>query len=149
MFFIFYRPAGLSIAPDKAIELLQFSMAEPDAERRVQLDVYNASPYHVTFSTLAVHPPGAPEEAEPLPRFSSENPAERMVAPFAELRLPMEWGALPEGVRCLRRLRSNTPSSMTPAVASRGGRRWDNGADEYEPLSAVPSPSGRRSPKGG
>jgi len=96
-FKLFYRPRGLPVIPEKAIEMLQFAIAEPDAEGRVQLKVRNASPYHVTFSTLAVRTPGAPEQTEALLSFGTDAPFERMIAPFGELLLPMAWGALAEG----------------------------------------------------
>jgi len=98
-FKLFYRPVGLPVGSEKSIEMLEFSLAGRDAEGRVQVRVQNASPYHVTFSTLALHPPGAAEEAEALAGFNHDNPAERMVPPFGELLLSMEWGALSAGAR--------------------------------------------------
>jgi len=98
-FKLFYRPLGLPVGSEKSIEMLEFSLDGRDAEGRVQLLVRNASPYHVTFSTLALHAPGAAEDAEALVGFSHDNPRERMVPPFGELRLSMDWAALPAGAR--------------------------------------------------
>jgi len=96
-FKFFYRPKGLPLAPDKAIERLQFSIADPTPDGQVQLRIRNGSPYHVTFSTLALHRPGAADDAAPLLRFDPQAPVERMVSPMAELLLPLERDALPEG----------------------------------------------------
>jgi len=96
-FKFFYRPKGLPLASDKAIDRLQFSIAEPSPEGQVQLRIRNGSPYHVTFSTLALHPAGAANDAAPLLRFDPHAPVERMVSPMAELLLPLERDALPEG----------------------------------------------------
>jgi len=96
-FKFFYRPKDLPVPSGKAIELLQFSIAEPAADGRMQLRVHNASPYHVTFSTIKLHQAGAAEDAEALLGFGHDSPAARMVAPMGELLLPMEWKALSEG----------------------------------------------------
>jgi len=99
-FKFFYRPKGLSVAPGKAVEMLQFSVAEPDAEGRPQVRVYNPSPYHVTFSTLALQAAGAAADTEStLARFDADAPHERMVAPMGELHLPLEWNAPSAGTR--------------------------------------------------
>jgi len=96
-FKFFYRPRGLPVASDKAIEMLRFAIAAPDEEGRVQVRVSNPSPYHITFSTLALHPVGAEEGAEPLVRFGTDAPYDRMVTPMGELVMPMAWGTLPAG----------------------------------------------------
>jgi len=96
-FKLFYRPKGLTVASDKAIEMLQFAIAEAAEDGRVQLRVSNASPYHVTFSTVKLRTPGAAEDAQALLAFNTDTPGPRMVAPFAEILVPMEWAALSEG----------------------------------------------------
>jgi len=96
-FKFFYRPKGLPVASAKAIEMLQFAIAEADEDGRVQLRVHNASPYHVTFSTLKLYPAGAAEDAGALLSFGHDAPGERMVAPMGELLLSMQWGTLPAG----------------------------------------------------
>jgi len=63
----------------------------------VQVRVRNASPYHVTFSTLKLYPAGAAEDVAALLRFGHDAPGERMVAPMGELLLAMEREALPAG----------------------------------------------------
>jgi len=98
-FKFFYRPKGLPSASDKAIQALRFTLAEPDADGRHQLRVHNPSPYHITFSTVALRTPGVEDEAEPLVLFNTDAPGERMVAPMGELVLPLSWVTLPEGAR--------------------------------------------------
>jgi len=88
-FKFFYRPRGLPVAPEKAVEMLRFSLAESDAEGRVRVRVHNPSPYHITFSTLALHPAGAEEGGEPLVSFGTDAPYDRMVLPMGELVMPM------------------------------------------------------------
>jgi len=97
-FKLFYRPKGLKLAPEKAIELLRFSMAEPDEEGRMQVQVANASPYHVTFSTLALRAVGADASAPPLLSFGMDAPFARMVAPMGTLVLPLQREALSAGM---------------------------------------------------
>jgi len=110
-FKFFYRPKGLTAHPGQAPTQLQFSLAGPLPDGRLQLRVNNASPYHVTFSALSVHRGGerkAAQQDDPiaamsalletaLVRFSHDSPGERMVAPFGELLLPLDWGTLPAG----------------------------------------------------
>jgi len=98
-FKFFYRPKGLPSASGKAIESLRFALDEPDAEGRFQVRVYNPSPYHVTFSSLALRVPGTADEDVPLVRFNTDAPGERMVAPMGELVLPMTWETLAPGMR--------------------------------------------------
>jgi len=96
-FKLFYRPKGLTVPSEKALEMLQFAIAEPAEDGRVQLRVSNASPYHVTFSTVKLRAQGAVEEAEALLAFNTDTPGPRMVPPFGQVLLPMEWAALSQG----------------------------------------------------
>jgi len=96
-FKFFYRPKGLSVPSSKAIEMVQFSLVEPADDGRLQVRVRNASPYHVTFSTLALHAAGESDAA--LARFGADAPYERMVTPMGELILPLEWESLSPGMR--------------------------------------------------
>jgi len=96
-FKLFYRPKGLTVPADKAIGMLQFSIAQAEEDGRIPLRVRNASPYHVTFSTVKLRAPGAAEDAAALAVFANDAPGVRMVAPFAELVLAMARDGLPEG----------------------------------------------------
>jgi len=98
-FKFFYRPRGLPVSSEKAVEMLRFSFAEPDEEGRVRVRVSNPSPYHMTFSSLALRPPGAGEGDEPLVFFGTDAPYDRMVTPMSELVMPMTWGTLSAGAR--------------------------------------------------
>jgi len=97
-FKLFYRPKGLPVSSDQAASMLQFAIAEADAEGRVQVRVINPSPYHITFSSLALQAVGADSESA-LARFGTDAPHERMVAPMGELVLPLEWESLSPGMR--------------------------------------------------
>jgi len=96
-FKFFYRPNGLPVAAEKAIEMLQFSLAPPAPDGRVQLRVHNPSPYHVTFSSVKLRAADAAPDSEALVSFDRDAPEVRMVPPLGEIVLPMAWGALPEG----------------------------------------------------
>jgi len=96
-FKFFYRPKGLAVSAAQAIELLRFSVAEPDLDGKIRLRIYNASPYHVTFSSVGVKQAGASSSAEPLLSFDPNASVERMVTPMGELLLPLEWNALSAG----------------------------------------------------
>jgi len=98
-FKLFYRPKGLPVGAEQAASMLQFTLAEADAEGRVRLRVSNASPYHVTFSSLALQAVGSGDADSALARFGIDAPYERMVAPMGELLLPLEWDALSPGMR--------------------------------------------------
>jgi len=98
-FKFFYRPKGLTVGPEQAASMLQFAIAEPDAGGRIQVRVSNPSPYHVTFSTLALQPAGTGESESALARFGTDAPYERMVAPMGALLLPLEWESLSPGMR--------------------------------------------------
>jgi len=99
-FKFFYRPKGLSVSPDKAAESLQFSIAEPAGDGRMQVRVYNPSPYYVTFSTLALQAAGTASDAgTALARFGADAPDARMVAPMNELILPLAPESLATGMR--------------------------------------------------
>jgi len=85
----FYRPSQLTLRPERAPELLQFTFARslPDG---VQVRVYNPSPYHVTFRDIALRQDeGAPVLAE----LTATTPGERMVAPMSELTVTLGWNA--------------------------------------------------------
>jgi len=98
-FKLFYRPKDLAVPSAKAIEMLQFAMAEPSDDGRVQVRVRNASPYHVTFSTLKLRSPGAMEGAEALASFGTDTPGVRMVPPLGEIVMTLDRSAhLPAGV---------------------------------------------------
>jgi len=110
-FKLFYRPKGLTAHPGQAPTQLQFSLAGPLPDGRLQLRVNNTLPYHVTFSALAVRRSGEgkpshddnPVEAmaalleTALVRFSHDAPRRAHGRPFAELLLPLDWGTLPAG----------------------------------------------------
>jgi len=99
----FYRPGGLSSSPENAHQALQFSLVPASADDRVQLRVYNPTPYHITFRELALQ--DALNLAAPaLAEFSTDAPGERMVAPMSELILTLE--------------RHTAPSMPLPADAS-------------------------------
>jgi len=96
-FKFFYRPKGLPVSSGKAIEMLQFSMTEAADDGGLQIRVRNSSPYHITFSKVHLRQPGAAEDAAALAGFDVDTPGERMVAPFAELVLPLVRETLSEG----------------------------------------------------
>jgi len=84
---LFYRPSQLNLRPERAPELLQFTLARtlPDGP---QLRVYNPSPYHVTFRDIGLR---QGEGAPPLAELTATTPGERMVAPMSELTVTLEW----------------------------------------------------------
>jgi len=97
-FKFFYRPRGLRVPPDKAIELLRFSAAPPAPDGRLQVRVRNPSPYHVTFAEVKLHPPGS--TGAPVMELAADvTPGERMVPPMGELLLRLDGAAthLPAG----------------------------------------------------
>jgi len=83
----FYRPAQLNLRPDRAPELLQFTLARvlPDGP---QIRVYNPSPYHVTFRDIGLR---QNEGAAQLAEFTATTPGDRMVAPMSELTVRLDW----------------------------------------------------------
>jgi len=86
----FYRPKGLPFSAARAPDMLQFSL---DTDGRAQVRIHNPSPYHVTISNLELRRENAPVESAALLRFNDKSPLERMVAPMAELLMPLEWAA--------------------------------------------------------
>jgi len=99
-FKFFYRPKGLPSGPERALETLRFSLETPaQVDGRAQVRIYNPSPYHVTFSNLALHRAGDAESAPALLEFNHESMLERMVPPMGELIMPLEWKALPPGTQ--------------------------------------------------
>jgi len=97
-FKLFYRPKGLPAPADKAIEMMQFSLAETSEDGRVQLRVRNTSLYHVTFSTVKLRAPGAAADSDALASFRHDSPGVRMVPPMGEIVLALEWGSLSAGM---------------------------------------------------
>jgi len=87
-FKLFYRPRGLRVPADRAIELLRFSSAPPAPDGRLQLRVRNPSPYYVTFAEVRLHQGGAGVPVMQLAR--DVTPGERMVAPMGELLLRLD-----------------------------------------------------------
>jgi len=105
-FKFFYRPKGLPSSVERAPELLRFAIAdEPLPDGRLQLQISNASPYHITFSTLHLRLPGdADLESTPHLAFDHDTPSERMVPPLGELLIPLEWGEIRPGDRAVPEL---------------------------------------------
>jgi len=95
-FKFFYRPKGLPINPKQAWDQLQFSFAQPLRDGRLQVRIQNGSPYHLTFANLAVRRAEL-ADTPTLLRFNHQVPSVRMVAPFSDLLMPLEWDALPAG----------------------------------------------------
>jgi len=94
----FYRPKGLTPRPDAALDGLQFSLADALPDGRMQVRIHNPTPYHVTFSELALRAAADRAEADsrPLLGFNYNSRDERMVAPMDELLLALDWvGAAP------------------------------------------------------
>jgi len=90
-FKLFYRPRGLRVPADKAIELLRFSTAPPAPDGRLQLRVLNPSPYYVTFAEVRLH---QGRSGEPVMQLAADvTPGERMVAPMGELLLRLDGEA--------------------------------------------------------
>jgi len=92
----FYRPKGLSPAPEKAHQLLGFSLSQGEGGALL-VQIHNPSPYHVTFKTLALRQ-GEEEDGIALAQLSKRLGVNHTtVAPLAELVLPMdaEAGSLP------------------------------------------------------
>ena len=82
---MFYRPSGLIGSANQAHEQLRFVLtpAQPDGARTLQ--VFNPTPYHITFRSLDVRP------AVDAPVWAQLSKADsRMVAPMSELRLPLK-----------------------------------------------------------
>jgi len=98
-FKFFYRPKGLPFGPERALGALRFSLDTSRDDGVVRMRIYNPSPYHVTFSNLALHRAGDAESAPALLEFNHESMLERMVPPMGELTMPLEWKALPPGVQ--------------------------------------------------
>jgi len=92
----FYRPKGLQPAPERAPQLLQFSLAASEAgDGQIALRVHNASPYHITFRGLSLRP----NAGDDAPVLAELVPGDWMVEPMAELALllqpPPESSTLP------------------------------------------------------
>ncbi|WP_145524852.1 molecular chaperone [Yersinia vastinensis] len=75
---LFYRPAELTMPSEQAIKHLTFS------KKGNQLVIKNASPYYITFRKIELR---ASKDSPVLANLSKIN--NKMVAPFAELSLPM------------------------------------------------------------
>lgn len=75
---IFYRPAELVMPSEQAMKHLTFS------KKGNQLVIKNASPYYITFRKIELR---ASKESPILANMSKIN--NKMVAPFAELSLPV------------------------------------------------------------
>jgi chaperone protein EcpD len=95
---MFYRPSGLPGTANQAHEQLRFMLEHAAADGARRLRVVNPTPYHITFSGLQLRATAqAPVWAE-LGKVDS-----RMVAPMAELQLPLTLqataGALPPQTR--------------------------------------------------
>jgi len=91
----FYRPRGLPMKSNQAPAHLQFSLAEPLPDGRLQVRVHNPTPYHVTLSWLVVRQDGdmmgKDATTPPLLGFNYNSHYDRMVAPMDELLMPLEW----------------------------------------------------------
>lgn len=74
---LFYRPASLSGDPFKAPARLAFRTASSGSG--TALEIHNPTPYFITISKLALGTDGKPIAG-----------AEGMVAPFGELRMPLQ-----------------------------------------------------------
>jgi len=89
----FYRPKGLSPAPEKAHQLLGFSLSQGEGGTLL-VQIHNPSPYHVTFKTLALRQ-GEEEGGMALAQLSKRLGVNHTtVAPLAELVLPMDADAV-------------------------------------------------------
>jgi len=87
-FKLFYRPGGLRVPADKAIELLRFSPAPPAPDGRLQVRVHNPSPYYVTFAEVRLL---QGRSDSPVMQLAADvTPGERMVAPMGELLLRLD-----------------------------------------------------------
>jgi len=84
---MFYRPEGLSIPVERAPELLQFSFARALPDGRLQIRIYNPSPYHVTFRSMELRQSA---DAPILAGFTADSPGMRMVAPMSELIITLD-----------------------------------------------------------
>jgi len=87
----FYRPKGLKVQPERAHQMLRFSLVNDDGE--VQVRIHNPSPYHVTFKELKLLQPGADGDlpVAELGRFVGMEA--RTVAPASDLLMPMDLNA--------------------------------------------------------
>jgi len=87
----FYRPKGLTPRPDEVYQLLRFSLpTEKNSLGDAQVRIYNPTPYHVVFKTLALRG-GADRDAPVLAELSTETVGvlHTTVPPMGELLLPL------------------------------------------------------------
>jgi len=86
----FYRPRGLGMKPEQAYQLLRFSLSPERGEQgEVQVRIYNPSPYHVTFKSLALRN-DADADAPALAELGQTVGVQQTtVAPMGELVLPL------------------------------------------------------------
>jgi len=80
----FYRPPGLPSAPEQAHERLRFALLQTEVDNTLRLQVYNPSPYHITFRKLALHDP-TNAQVTVLAELSADASGDRMVAPMGNI----------------------------------------------------------------
>jgi len=87
----FYRPRGLKLQPDRAHQLLGFSLVDDGGQ--VQVKINNPSPYHVTFKALKLLQSDA-GGGTPVAELGGLVGIEaRTVAPASDVLMPMDLTA--------------------------------------------------------
>jgi len=84
----FYRPRGLQPSINRAQEMLRFSTAA-GADGKLRVRIKNPTPYHFTFSELALHASEA-DNAPVLAELDADVEVGPMVAPNSELDVVMK-----------------------------------------------------------
>jgi len=84
----FYRPRGLQPAIGRAPDLLRFSTAT-GADGKFAVRITNPTPYHITFTELALHASDA-DEAPMLAELDTRAELAPMIAPFSEETVVMK-----------------------------------------------------------
>jgi len=85
----FYRPKGLTPRPDEVYQLLRFSLLpEENSAGDAQVRIYNPTPYHVVFKTLALRS-SADSEARVLAELRTVGVQQTTVPPMGDLLLPL------------------------------------------------------------
>ncbi|MFJ1229595.1 fimbrial biogenesis chaperone [Yersinia proxima] len=77
---IFYRPNGLALKPDEAMEKISFTLQKQNKE--YVLTVYNPTPYHVSFGQIQLK---SPQQSHLIAQQMN-----MMITPFAERQYQFE-----------------------------------------------------------
>ncbi|WEF28338.1 molecular chaperone [Klebsiella aerogenes] len=85
---LFYRPVALTTSPEESLPKLRFRLVNDDHQWFVECN--NPTPFHVSFSSLALHRDSRIREAE--------SGMGMMVSPYAAIRLPLRGSGVPDAL---------------------------------------------------